>query len=204
MQAKAASKQADGQSAEAAGTDATPATAPDPVPAEDPAPAEHVASKAGEPEQNGTSKKDRKPKRKGEAAAEGAAPSDDSAAPELKQPKMKKRKDKAPEALMNGHSAEGELDYKDKSASAGVPNGHSAAAVAEDSKAPSWTKMAKQILQNCEGHSMKMSKLQRKVLAAAGLPKDALAEHQQAIAQKLASKKKTFTIVDGEVSLREA
>ena len=70
------------------------------------------------------------------------------------------------------------------------------------SKGPSWAKLAKEILAGCEGHSMKLAKLQRKVVAAAGLPKQAVAEHQGAIMQKLSSKRKTFAVTDGEVLLK--
>ena len=73
---------------------------------------------------------------------------------------------------------------------------------ASKSQAPNWSKLARQVLQGCEGERMKATKLQRKVLAAAGLPKEALAQHQQAIAQKIGSRKKTFRVHGDLVSLR--
>ena len=69
-------------------------------------------------------------------------------------------------------------------------------------QAPNWSKLARQVLQGCEGERMKATKLQRKVLAAAGLPKEALAQHQQAIVQKIGSRKKTFRVHGDLVSLR--
>ena len=71
-------------------------------------------------------------------------------------------------------------------------------------RSPSWAKLAKEILASCEGHRMKLAKLQRKVVAAAGLPKQAVADHQSAIVQRLNSKRKTFAMTDGEVSLKIA
>ena len=71
-------------------------------------------------------------------------------------------------------------------------------------KGPSWAKLAKEILAGCEGHKMKLAKLQRKVVAAAGLPKQAVADHQDAIMQKLSSKRKSFALTDGEVLLKVA
>ena len=71
-------------------------------------------------------------------------------------------------------------------------------------KGPSWAKLAKEILASCEGHRMKLAKLQRKVLAAAGLPKQAMEDHQSAIVQRLNSKRKTFAMTDGEVMLKIA
>ena len=82
----------------------------------------------------------------------------------------------------------------------GSPSG---ARVAGD-RSPSWAKLAKEILASCEGHRMKLAKLQRKVVAAAGLPKQAVADHQSAIVQRLNSKRKTFAMTDGEVSLKIA
>ena len=79
-----------------------------------------------------------------------------------------------------------------------------AADTPESSRGPKWTKLAKQILESCEGHRLRLTTLQRKLVAAAGMPKDTLAEHRQAIVQKLSSKKKTFDVTDGEVSLKAA
>ena len=69
-------------------------------------------------------------------------------------------------------------------------------------QAPSWSKLARQILESCEGQRMKATKLQRKVLTAAGLPKEALPQHQQAIVQGIGSRKKTFRVHGDLVSLR--
>ena len=73
---------------------------------------------------------------------------------------------------------------------------------AAKSQAPNWSKLARQVLQSSEGQRMKATKLQRKVLTAAGLPKEALAQHQQAIVQKIGSRKKTFRVHGDQVSLR--
>jgi hypothetical protein len=51
---------------------------------------------------------------------------------------------------------------------------------------------------------MKVSKLQQKVLAAAGLPKEALSQHQQTILKRISAKRKTFSIRGKQVLLKPA
>ena len=97
----------------------------------------------------------------------------------------KQRQQQVPHAPeMDAHASAGGADHAPKS------------------QAPNWSKLARQVLQSCDGERMKATKLQRKVLAAAGLPKEALAQHQQAIVQKIGSRKKTFRVHGDLVSLR--
>ena len=109
----------------------------------------------------------------------------DSTAPASRAGGRKQRQEQvthAPE--MGAHASAGGADHASKS------------------QAPNWSKLARQVLQGCEGERMKATKLQRRVLAAAGLPKEALAQHQQAIVQKIGSRKKTFRVHGDLVSLR--
>ncbi len=95
-------------------------------------------------------------------------------------------------------------EKQQQAAEAAVPEAGDAPSAADTpgEKGPSWAKLAKEILAGCEGHKMKLAKLQRKVVAAAGLPKQAVADHQGAIMQKLSSKRKSFRLTEGEVLLK--
>jgi hypothetical protein len=179
-------------------------------------------------------KKKAKRKAEAESAAPGAAPAVSTEPVQNGEPCKKRKKEMQAQrdaALSNGHPAEGKdgshrsaedacsnaglakisgKKLKQKKRLAAVPEGSAAQAAvsaleyAQGKGGPSWSKLAKHVLASCEGHSMKMSKLQREVLAAAGLPKQALAEHQQAIVQKISAKRKTFSITDEQVSLKVA
>lgn len=171
-------------------------------------------------------------KRKADATSVGPEPGSSSGAAKDKPKGGKRKKTKMncePGGLANGHSAEAphsvsqaaavwrkapedgnpepqtKKQKKQKQAAAenvSEAGDTSSAAGPVGSKGPSWAKLAKEILAGCQGHSMKLAKLQRKVVAAAGLPKQALADHQDAIMQRLSSKRKTFAMTDGEVRLK--
>ena len=242
MQAKAASKPANGQiakpNAAAADAGATETQQSSQAQASD-AP-EHKSLKAADKAGVTSGSEDRKEKKKAkrkadaESAAIGAAPAVSTEPVQIGEPCKKRKKEMQAQndaALSNGHPAEG-TDGSHKSAEktcsnaglaktsgqklkqkkrlAAVPKGSAAQAAAsalepsQGKAGPSWSKLAKHVLASCVGHSMKMSKLQREVLAAAGLPKQALAEHQQAIVQKISAKRKTFSITGEQVSLKVA
>ena len=242
MQAKAASKPANGQNAKgnAAAADAGATETQQSSQAQASDAPEHDSLKAAEKGGVTSGSEDRKEKKKAnrkaeaESAAPGAAPAVSTEPVRNGQPGKKRKKEKQPQsnaALSNGHPAEGQdgshisdengcsntglaktsgKKQKQKKRLAAVPGGSAAQAAVsaleplQGKAGPSWSKLAKQLLASCEGHSMKMSKLQREVLAAAGLPKQALAEHQQAIVQKISAKRKTFSIMGEQVSLKVA
>ena len=242
VQAKAATKQAEGPSATAADTPATaaPATALEPEGAQESDQRQHPASeasKAGKLKQSKAEEALKTDKRKAEAASTAPEPETDGAAPSGKAAGSKKRKIKQGDergSMANGHIAKmpqsvgqpeairtrkheddtseqqvlklKKLKKLKQAAAAGLLPADKTATAAESpgSKGPSWAKLAKGILADCEGHRMKLAKLQRKLLAAAGLPKQAVADHQEAIIQKLSSKRKTFALADGEILLKAA
>ena len=99
----------------------------------------------------------------------------------------------------------GRKGAQDKTAHAPAMDAHASAGGANhafQAQAHNWSKLARQALQDCEGQRMKATKLQRKVLKIAGLPKEALPQHRQAILQKIGSRKKTFRVHGDLVSLR--
>ena len=185
-----------------------------------------------EPKQSKAEKSTKKSKRKAEAATVGSGAPE--AEPKAGKTKKKAKHDAQHESITNGHSAEApqtaspavadstgphangdssepqrlklKKQKKQQAAEAAVPEAEDTPIAAETpgKRGLSWAKLAKEILAGCEGHRMKLAKLQQKVVAAAGLPKQAVADHEEAIMQKLSSKSKSFALTDGEVLLKVA
>lgn len=110
---------------------------------------------------------------------------------ELPQQKMKQsKKRKAPADA--GHAAE------EAPSSTGQQQENGSARSEE--KGPKWKKLAAEVLQGRKDRRMKVAKLQRKVLAAAGLGAKTLGQHGDLMLQRW-SKSKQFTVHDGHVAL---
>ena len=67
-------------------------------------------------------------------------------------------------------------------------------------KSPKWKKLAVEVLQGRKDRRMKVAKLQRTVLAAAGLGAEALSHHGNVMVQRW-SNSKQFAVQDGYVVL---